>query len=61
VDSEQGFKLRGLDAAATYEFKDLDTGKAAQYSGTELVKCGLPVAVSKPQQAALLNYRRLAN
>ncbi|MCY3022102.1 MAG: GH36 C-terminal domain-containing protein [Planctomycetota bacterium] len=58
-EAGQVFRLRGLDDAATYEVKDMDTGKVTEYTGAELMS-GLPVELPTPQQAALISYRRAA-
>jgi alpha-galactosidase len=53
------FRLRGLDAGATYEFRDLDTDRRTKVSGRELISNGLRVELAEPRRAALLAYRRL--
>jgi alpha-galactosidase len=58
ADAAQRFRLRGLDPAAQYEFKDADTGKLTSFTGEVLMQQGLPVELSKTSQAALITYRR---
>ena len=52
------FKLRGLDAKASYVVKDLDQATEATMSGAELMESGVPVAVKQCPGAALVAYRR---
>ncbi len=52
------FKLRGLDAKASYVVKNLDTAAEVTLSGAELMEKGLPVTVNETPGAALIAYRR---
>jgi alpha-galactosidase len=52
------FKLRGLDAKASYVVKDLDALTEATMSGAELMESGVPVTVKQCPGAALVTYRR---
>ena len=58
-EPEQRFRLRGLEAGATYEFTDFDTDRSTRSAGRDLMKEGLSVTLSNPRQAALLAYRRV--
>ena len=58
-EPERLLKLRGLDPAAKYVFKDADTGKETTYTGIELMRQGLAVELAKNPQAALITYRRV--
>jgi alpha-galactosidase len=49
------FKLRGLDATATYNVKDFDREGSVKISGRELMEKGLPVTL-EPRQAAIFRY-----
>jgi alpha-galactosidase len=52
------FKLRGLDAKASYVVKDLDQTTEATMSGAALMESGIPVTVKQCPGAALVTYRR---
>ncbi|MCX6622105.1 MAG: alpha-galactosidase [Acidobacteria bacterium] len=49
--------LRGLDAAARYVVKNVDTGEERTLSGEELLRRGLPVTAAAVPQALLLTYK----
>ena len=51
------FKLRGLDAAATYEVENLDGGKAT-HPGRELMERGLAVTAATAPSALIYIYKR---
>jgi alpha-galactosidase len=53
------FKLRGLDAKASYVVKNADDPAQTTISGAELIERGLPVTVKQCPGAALVSYRRL--
>ena len=59
AEKERLLRLRGLDPAARYEFRDVDTGKTTQYGGAELMKQGLPLELLQAPQAALITYKRV--
>jgi alpha-galactosidase len=52
------FKLRGLDAAATYEVRDFDVKAAVKLPGRELMDKGLLVTIGRCPGAATILYRR---
>jgi alpha-galactosidase len=52
-------QLRGLDATATYELKNFDTGKPSRMTGRELMATGLPVTLTTRPAAAVIRYQRL--
>ncbi len=52
------FKLRGLDAKATYAVKDLDEAAEVTMTGAELMDKGVPVTIKQRPGAALVAYRR---
>ena len=49
-------KLRGLDPAATYELRELNTGQTQAVRGDELLERGLLVTISQQPGAAILVY-----
>ena len=51
------FKLRGLDAAATYEVENLDGGKETR-TGQELMERGLAVTAATAPTALIFTYKR---
>jgi alpha-galactosidase len=53
-------KLRGLEAAAAYEWRDLDRDERTRAGGRELMEKGLPVRLPLRRQAGLIAYRRLS-
>jgi alpha-galactosidase len=54
------FKLRGLSPEATYEVKNLDTGRSDRMSGKELGGSkGLLIEVKGQPGAAVITYRKL--
>ena len=52
------FRLRGLDAAATYTVKDLDAAGDARFSGRELMEKGMPVLVVERPGAVIVTYKK---
>jgi alpha-galactosidase len=50
--------LRGVDAAATYTVRDLDTGERLPWAGRDFLDPGLPVAIAGKPGSALLVYSR---
>jgi alpha-galactosidase len=52
------FKLRGLDAKASYAIKDLDAPAETTFTGADLMEKGLPVTIKDTPGAALITYRR---
>ncbi len=58
-EESRSLKLRGLDAGAVYELRDLDRESGTRASGRALMETGLPVTLSHRPQAALIAYRRL--
>ena len=55
----QVFCLRGLDAEAVYEWRDLDSGTAGETPGDGLMGNGLEVLVNDRPGAAIITYRRI--
>ena len=53
------FRLRGLDAEATYEVEDLDGDDTKKTTGDALMEHGLEVRVNGRPGAAALVYRRI--
>ena len=54
------FRLRNLDASATYTVEDLDSDETVRISGRDLLEKGLPVTLSKTPAAALLRYEKVS-
>ncbi|MBS1850077.1 MAG: alpha-galactosidase [Acidobacteria bacterium] len=54
-------QLRGLDAGARYEVKNIDTGSTQLLSGKELMKPGLRISLPEKTSTAVLTYRRAGN
>jgi alpha-galactosidase len=53
------FKLRGLDAAATYELKNYDVAGVTRATGHELMSAGLAVRLASAPAAVTITYRRV--
>jgi alpha-galactosidase len=54
------FRLKGLDAAATYEVKDLDNpSQPKQMSGEELMESGLLFSLPEQPQSALFTLEKI--
>ncbi len=58
-ESTQTLPLRGLDAAAKYEFTDLDAGTPTAFSGKELMEKGLPIEIKTNPDAVTIIYRKV--
>ena len=54
------FRLRGLDASATYAVTDLDSPSPTQMTGQALMEGGLPVSIQTKPAAMIITYKRLA-
>ncbi len=52
------FKLRGLDAAATYRLRNFDVEGESRVSGKELMEKGLLVTLMDRPSAAIIVYER---
>lgn len=52
------FKLRELEADATYRITHLDTADSKEMAGRELMDKGLPVTLSETPSAAVIVYQR---
>lgn len=52
------FPLRGLDANAVYEFKDVDSGKTQTLTGEEVATKGLPIEIESAPQAVVISYQK---
>ncbi|MBS1850916.1 MAG: alpha-galactosidase [Acidobacteria bacterium] len=57
-ESARTLKLRGLEAGARYEVRDIDSGVLGKYSGKELMEKGLDVKISKQPGAVILLYKK---
>jgi alpha-galactosidase len=57
--SDAQFRLEGLDANASYQITDLDSGAARDVPGSELAKSGVAVHLGGKPASALFRYRRL--
>ena len=53
------FPLRGLKADAQYTLTDLDTGRAEQFAGRQLLQEGLPITIPQRPYAAVLLYQQV--
>jgi alpha-galactosidase len=51
--------LRGLDAEATYEVKNLDTPATIQISGRELMQRGLHLEIKEKREAVIIIYKKV--
>ena len=51
------FKLRGLEAATTYEVENFDGG-TENYTGKELMERGLPLKTKAAPVALIFTYKR---
>ncbi len=58
-DAAKDLRLRGLDAAATYEVTDLDAGVPKTVSGKDLMQKGLHVEIAEEPGAAIILYKRV--
>ena len=58
ADAAMVFKLRGLDANASYVVTDIDTGHSQNMTGHELMNEGIKVMISGKPGAALVTYKR---
>ena len=52
------FPLRGLEPGAQYTLTDLDTGRAQQLAGRQLMQEGLPITIPQRPHAAVLLYQK---
>lgn len=52
------YPLRGLDPAAEYEVKDVDSPGSQTVMGSELMENGLPVVLTGRPTAAIITYRK---
>ena len=58
-ETAEDFRLRGLDAAATYEVTNLDLPTPTDVSGSELMQHGLHVELAEKRTAAVIIYKKL--
>jgi len=56
-ETAEDFRLRGLDAAATYEVTNLDLPTPTDVSGSELMQHGLHVELTEKRTAAVVIYK----
>jgi hypothetical protein len=59
ADAAKNLRLRGLDAAATYEVTDLDAGVPNTVTGKDLMERGLHVEVAGEPGASIILYKRV--
>ena len=52
------FRLRGLDASASYQIRSFDEEAVQTVAGKELLEKGLPVSLPQPRSAVVLAYKR---
>jgi len=52
------FKLRGLDPAARYTVRHLDSEETTETTGQELMEKGLQVTLPNQPQASVITYQR---
>ena len=52
------FRLRGLDAAAHYTVKNMDSPGTTEFTGKALMEDGIPVTLEKQPESALIGYRK---
>lgn len=55
--TSSNLQLKGLDAAAQYEFEDADTGVKTVKTGREIMDDGLPIAIESRGAASLIYYK----
>jgi alpha-galactosidase len=53
------FKLRGLDPAVRYSMTNLDVPGTTEMTGRELMEKGLPVALAKQPDSAMISYKQV--
>jgi alpha-galactosidase len=58
-EPSKNLALRGLDPAATYEIKDLDTTTPSTISGRDLMQQGLHVEIKEKRGAAIILYKKV--
>lgn len=58
-EPSRNLPLRGLDPAATYEIKDLDTTTPSTISGRDLMQQGLHVEIKEKRGAAIILYKKV--
>lgn len=52
------FRLRGLEAGATYLVRDIDSGAEVARTGAEMMEKGIVATIAQAPGAALITYRR---
>jgi alpha-galactosidase len=58
-EAAKDLRLRGLDAAATYEVTNLDSKTPTTVSGSELMQRGLHVELAEKRTAAVIIYKKV--
>jgi alpha-galactosidase len=58
-EASADLRLRGLDAAAAYEMRNLDLEEKTRAAGRELMEKGLRVTLPGRRQAAIITYQRI--
>jgi alpha-galactosidase len=59
TDAKKSLPLKGLDADATYEVRNLDGGTPTRASGKDLMSSGVSVELSEQPGSAVLIYKKL--
>jgi alpha-galactosidase len=59
ADSAKDLRLRGLDAGANYQVKNLDTEAPSTISGKDLMQKGLRIELTGQPGAAIFIYKRV--
>jgi alpha-galactosidase len=59
AETKKSLRLKGLEAEATYEVRNLDGGAAVRASGKELMDAGLAVELTEQPGSAVLVYRKI--
>jgi alpha-galactosidase len=59
ADSAKDLRLRGLDAGANYQVKNLDTEAPSTISGKDLMRKGLRIEITGQPGAAIFIYKRV--
>ena len=59
VDDSLTVNLRGLDAGATYELTNIDTGKADKLTGAQLIQDGYKIPSPEQPGGPLIEYKKV--
>ena len=55
----QTLLLKGLDPAAHYNIRNLDSDTTTQHSGADLMRNGLPIQISEKPGSAVITYQKI--